>query len=88
MPCLNNLSQPASWPSSSSTTAETITASSSSPSLPTIQHELEKAIARISGREVRVRGASRTDAGVHALGQVVAFETASELSEENLDPGS
>ena len=52
------------------------------PNLPTIQHELEKAIARISGREVRVRGASRTDAGVHALGQVVAFETSSELSEE------
>lgn len=52
------------------------------PNLPTIQHELEKAIATITGREVRVRGASRTDAGVHALGQVVAFETESEHSEE------
>ena len=49
------------------------------PDHPTIQHELEKAIASIYGREVRVRGASRTDAGVHAQGQVVTFDTASAL---------
>ena len=49
------------------------------PDQPTIQNELEKAIAKISGREVRVRGASRTDAGVHALGQVVDFQTDSDL---------
>ena len=52
------------------------------PNLPTIQHELEKAIAKISSQEVRVRGASRTDAGVHALGQVVDFETDSGLPED------
>ena len=52
------------------------------PDQPTIQNELEKAIAKISGREVRVRGASRTDAGVHALGQVVDFQTDSDLSAE------
>ncbi len=52
------------------------------PNLPTIQHELEKAVARITGREVRIRGASRTDAGVHALGQVVTFDTHTELPEE------
>ena len=52
------------------------------PNLPTIQHELEKAIAKISGHEVRIRGASRTDAGVHALGQVVDFQTASTLPVE------
>ncbi len=51
------------------------------PNLPTIQHELEKAVAEIAGREVRVRGASRTDSGVHALAQVVTFETYSDLSE-------
>ena len=51
------------------------------PNLPTIQDELEKAVAKIAGREVRIRGASRTDAGVHALGQVVTFETDSDLSE-------
>ncbi len=42
-----------------------------------IQEELEKAIASLTGENVRVRGAGRTDAGVHALGQVVAFDTAS-----------
>ena len=41
-----------------------------------IQEELEKAIACLTGENVRVRGAGRTDAGVHALGQVVAFDTA------------
>ena len=43
---------------------------------PTIQEELEKAIARLAGERRRVRGAGRTDAGVHATGQVVAFDTA------------
>ena len=52
------------------------------PNLPTIQHELEKAIAAVSGQEVRVRGASRTDAGVHAQGQVVAFQIDTRLSED------
>lgn len=40
----------------------------------TVQGELERAIARMAGHPVRVRGASRTDSGVHALGQVVAFD--------------
>lgn len=43
------------------------------PDRPTIQSELEKALERLYGRFIRVRGASRTDAGVHALGQVVDF---------------
>jgi tRNA pseudouridine38-40 synthase len=45
-----------------------------------VQGALDEAAARISGHPVRVRGASRTDAGVHALGQVVAFDTERELS--------
>ena len=44
---------------------------------PSIQAELEKAIERLTGERVRVKGAGRTDAGVHAEAQVVAFDTAS-----------
>ncbi len=36
----------------------------------TVQGEIETAMARIAGRHVAVQGAGRTDAGVHALGQV------------------
>jgi len=38
--------------------------------LPTIQNELEEAIRRFCGQSSRVMAASRTDAGVHAKGQV------------------
>ena len=49
--------------------------------VPTIQDELETAIRSFSGEVVRVRGASRTDAGVHAKGQVVDFISKSCFSE-------
>ena len=42
---------------------------------PTIQGELEQALARFTGSEIRIRGASRTDSGAHAEGQVVDFLT-------------
>ena len=44
---------------------------------PSVQEELEKAIASFTGEQVRVKGAGRTDAGVHAKGQVAAFDTSS-----------
>lgn len=49
---------------------------------PTIQGELETAIARMTGETIRIRGASRTDAGAHAGGQVVDFLTRKSFSEE------
>jgi tRNA pseudouridine38-40 synthase len=47
--------------------------------LPTIQNELEQAIRLFCGQSSRVMGASRTDAGVHAEGQVVSFWAKSTL---------
>ena len=41
----------------------------------TIQHLIEQAAGRLVGHPVAVNGASRTDAGVHALGQVANFFT-------------
>jgi len=42
---------------------------------PTIQAELEQALARLTGVAIRIVAAGRTDAGVHADGQVIAFDT-------------
>ena len=39
----------------------------------TVQGEIEKALSRIAGGPVRIHGAGRTDAGVHALAQVCSF---------------
>jgi tRNA pseudouridine38-40 synthase len=40
-----------------------------------VQAELEGAVARVTQQEVSVLAAGRTDAGVHAVGQVIAFDT-------------
>jgi tRNA pseudouridine38-40 synthase len=50
----------------------------------TIQGILENRILRITGERPKVIGASRTDAGVHALGQVAAFRTESILDPETI----
>ena len=43
------------------------------PYLTTIQGALEKALFRLTQHPIRIQGAGRTDAGVHALGQVAHF---------------
>ena len=44
---------------------------------PTIQGAIETALNRLTGETIRIRAASRTDSGAHALGQVVDFQTGS-----------
>lgn len=51
--------------------------------LPTIQGNLETGISDLTGEVVRIVGSGRTDAGVHAAGQVVSFMTNSTIPVEN-----
>jgi tRNA pseudouridine38-40 synthase len=44
------------------------------PGQPTIQGELERALSIVLNQDVRVAASGRTDAGVHATGQVIAFD--------------
>ena len=45
----------------------------------TVQEKLENAVKKLTGETLCVHGASRTDAGVHALGQSAHFETESRI---------
>lgn len=50
------------------------------PGLPTIQGVLQDTVKRLTGEEVQIIGAGRTDAGVHALAQVANFLTRKAMS--------
>ena len=54
------------------------------PAAATIQGTLASAIGRVTGEKVLPQGSGRTDAGVHALGQVASFVTRSPIPPENL----
>ena len=57
------------------------------PELPTVQGTVEAAWREIAREEVHVTAAGRTDAGVHALGQVVGLATENQLSTADLQRG-
>lgn len=51
---------------------------------PSVQQSLEEALEKLLGRPIRVTGASRTDAGVHALGQRAHFDMAGSIPPDKL----
>jgi tRNA pseudouridine38-40 synthase len=57
------------------------------PGLPTIQGALHDALRQITQEPITIHGASRTDAGVHALGQVAHFKTHSTLDAQEIQRG-
>jgi tRNA pseudouridine38-40 synthase len=54
------------------------------PGLRTVQEVLEQALRRVVRHQITLIGASRTDSGVHARGQVANFETTRDIPCENL----
>lgn len=50
----------------------------------TIQGKLETLLSKMTGQKIEVQGSGRTDAGVHALGQVANFHADTEMSTEEI----
>ena len=54
------------------------------PDVRTVQGETEKALSRLFKTDISVTGASRTDRGVHALGQRATIEVDTTMPTENM----
>ena len=54
---------------------------------PTIQAELEVVLSRILNQKIHIHGSGRTDAGVHAMGQVAHFRAETRLSPDEIQKG-
>ncbi|UCF31802.1 MAG: tRNA pseudouridine(38-40) synthase TruA [bacterium] len=57
------------------------------PGLRTVQGVLESALERMMGESVRIHGSGRTDAGVHALGQVAHFDSPRDIPPRSVAMG-
>ena len=53
------------------------------PNAATVQEAIEVALKQLTGINIRIHGAGRTDAGVHALGQTAHFDTEATIPPEN-----
>lgn len=49
------------------------------PNATSIQETVERSLRELTGENIRITGAGRTDAGVHAIGQVISFDTLSRI---------
>lgn len=57
------------------------------PDVRTVQGDIEEALKKLTNSAVRLTGAGRTDQGVHALGQVANFHTATHLTTYQIKQG-
>jgi len=55
------------------------------PGVPTIQGAITEVVRKVTEEQITIHGASRTDTGVHALGQVASFKTQSLLAAEEFE---
>ena len=56
--------------------------------LDTVQSRVEEALKKLTGESITITASGRTDAGVHALGQVIHFDTESKLPVRNFMTGT
>lgn len=54
------------------------------PNVVTIESELNRALSELFGEDIKVIGASRTDTGVHALGNIAVFDTDAKMPAEKI----